>query len=60
MLLFLYIYKSTVQPCMEYWFHVWVGASICHLDMLDKFQKWLCKTVDPSFTVYVDSFLDYR
>ena len=35
----LYLCKSTTQPCMEYWCHVWVGASICYLDTIDKLQK---------------------
>ena len=30
----LYLYKSTMQPCMEYWIHVW--AAYCYLELLDK------------------------
>ena len=26
----LYLYKSTIQPCMEYCCHVWVGAPSCY------------------------------
>ena len=25
----LYLYKSTIRPCMEYYCHVWVGAPNC-------------------------------
>ena len=25
----LYLYESTIQPCMEYYFHDWAGASSC-------------------------------
>ena len=28
----LYLYKSTICPCMEYCCHVWAGASICYLE----------------------------
>ena len=35
----LYLYKSTIQPCMEYCCHVWVVAPSCYLELLDKLQK---------------------
>ena len=44
----LYLYKSTIRPCMEYCCHVWAGAPICYLELLDKLQKRICKTVGPS------------
>ena len=44
----LYLYKSTIQQCMEYCFHVWAGAPTCYLELLDKLQKQICRTVDPS------------
>ena len=31
----LYLYKSTICPCMEYCFHVWAGAPNCYLGLLD-------------------------
>ena len=30
---------------MEYCFHVWAGALSCYLEMLDKLQKQVCRTV---------------
>ena len=30
----LYLCKSTIQPCMEYYFHVWADAPSCHLEIL--------------------------
>ena len=39
------IYKSTIQPCMEYCCHVWAGAPSCYLELLDKLQKQICRTV---------------
>ena len=32
----LYLYKSTIQPYMEYCCHIWVGAPSCYLELLDK------------------------
>ena len=43
----LYLYKSTICPCMEYCFHVWAGAPNCYLELLNKLQKWICRTVSP-------------
>ena len=34
----LYLYKSTIQPCMKYCYHVWTGAPTCCLELLDKLQ----------------------
>ena len=28
----LYLYKSTIRPCMKYCCHVWAGAPSCYLD----------------------------
>ena len=35
----LYLYKSTIRPCMQYFCHVWAGAPNCYLEFLDKLQK---------------------
>ena len=35
----LYLYKSTLWPCMEYCYHAWAGALSCYLKLLDKLQK---------------------
>ena len=43
----LYLYKSTIRPCMEYCCQVWAGAPSCYLELLDKLQKRICRTVDP-------------
>ena len=44
----LYLYKSIIWPCMEYCCHVWAGAPSCYLELLDKLQKPICRTVNPS------------
>ena len=43
----LYLYKSTIRPCMEYCCHVWAGACSCYLELLDKLQKWICRIIGP-------------
>ena len=33
---------------MEYCCHIWAGAPNCYLELLDKLQKRICRTVGPS------------
>ena len=37
------------MPWMEYCCHVWAGAPSCFLELLDKLQKWICRTAGFSF-----------
>ena len=41
----LYLYKSTIWPCMGYCSYIWAGAPSCYLELLDKPQKQICRTV---------------
>ena len=50
----LYLYKSTIQPCMEYCCHVWAGAPCCYLELLDKIQKRICRTVGSSLAASLE------
>ena len=50
----LHLYKSTIWLCMEYCCHVWAGAPICYLELLDKLQKWICRTVGPSLAASLE------
>ena len=43
----LYLCKSTIHPCMEYCCQVWVGVPSCYLELLEKLQKRMCRTVGP-------------
>ena len=43
-----HLYKSTICSCMEYYCHVWAGAPSCYLELLDKLQKRIRRTVGPS------------
>ena len=50
----LYLYKSTIRPCMEYCCHVWASAPSCYLDLLDKLQKRICRIVGPSLAASLE------
>ena len=50
----LYLHKSTLRPWMEYCCHVRTGAPNCYLELLDKLQKWICRTVGPSFAASLE------
>ena len=50
----LYLYKSTICPCMEYCCHVWAAAPSCYLELLDKLQKRMCRTVGPSLAASLE------
>ena len=50
----LYLYKSTIRPCMEYCCHIWAGAPNCYLELLGKLQKQICRTVGPSHAVSLE------
>ena len=56
----LYLYKSTTHPCMEYCCHVWSGAPSCYLDLSDKLQKRICRTIGPSFTACLEPLAHRR
>ena len=56
----LYLYKSIIQPCMEYCCHGWAGAPSCYLELLDKLQKQICRTVGPSLAVSLEPLAHHR
>ena len=56
----LYLYKSTICPCMEYCCHVWAGAPSCYLELLDKLQKLTCRTVGPSLAASLELLAHLR
>ena len=56
----LYLYKSTICPCMEYCCHVWAGAPSCYLDLLDKLQKRICRIAGPSLAVSLEPLAHRR
>ena len=56
----LYLYKYTIWPCMEYGCHVWAGAPSCYLELLDKLQKQICRTVGPSLAASLEPLAHCR
>ena len=56
----LYLYKSTIHPCMEYCCHVWAGAPSCYLELLDKLQKPIRMTVGPSLAASLEQLAHRR
>ena len=56
----LYLYKSTMQACMKYCCHVWAGAPSCYLELLDKLQKQICRTVTPSLATSLEPLAHCR
>ena len=56
----LYLYKSTIRPCKEYCCHVWAGAHSCCLELLDKLQKQICRTVGPSLAASLEPLAHRR
>ena len=56
----LYLYKSTIRPCMEYSCHVWAGSPTCYFELLDKLQKRICRTVGPSLAASLEPFAHRR
>ena len=56
----LYLYKSTIHPCMEYCCHVWAGAPSCYLDLLDKLQKRICRIAGPSLADSLEPLAHHR
>ena len=45
---------------MEYCCHVWAGAPSCYLELLDKVQKRICRTVGPSFAASLEPLAHRR
>ena len=39
---------------MEYCCHIWAGAPGCYMELLDKLQKQLCRTVGPSLAASLE------
>ena len=56
----LYLCKCTIRPWMEYCCHVWAGSRSCCLALLDKLQKWICRTVGPSLIISLEPLAHRR
>ena len=47
-------------PSFEVAWYVLAGTLNCCLDMLEKSQKWICRTVDPMFAVSLELIANHR
>ena len=56
----LYLYKSTICPCMEYCCHIWACAPSCYLDLLDMLQRRICRIVGPSLAASLEPLAHHR
>ena len=56
----LFLDKSTIHQYMEYCCQVWAGAPRCYLELLDKLQKWICKTVGPSLAASLEPLAHHQ
>ena len=56
----LYLYKSTIHPCMEYSCQVWVGAPSYYLKLLGKLQKRICRNAGPSLAASLEPLTHCR
>ena len=56
----LYLYESTIRPCMEYCCCVWAGAPSCYVELLDRLQKRICRTVGPSLAAFLEPLVHRR
>ena len=45
---------------MECCCHVWAGALSCYLELLDKLQKRICRTVSPSLAASLEPLTHRR
>ena len=48
------------MPCMEYCCHVWAGPPSCYLELFDKLQKRMCRTVGPSVAISLEHLAHRR
>ena len=55
-----YLYKSTIHPCIEYRCCVWAGAPGCYLELLGKLQKPIYRTGGPSIAASFEPLGHYR
>ena len=45
---------------MEYCCHVWAGTPSGYLELLDKLQKWICRTLGPSLAASLELLAHFR
>ena len=56
----LYLYKSTIRPCIECCCQIWADAPSCYLEFLDKLRKQICRTDGLSLAVSLEPLAHRR
>ena len=51
---------SVNLPYDKYCCHIWAGTPSCDLEVLDKLQKRICRTVGPSLAVFLEPLAHHR
>ena len=52
--------KSTIQPCVEYCCDVWTSAPSYYLELLNKPEKWISRTVGLSLATSFEGLVHYQ
>ena len=50
----LYLYKSTIHPCLECCCHIWAGAPSFYFELLGKLPKMICGNFGPSLVTSLE------
>ena len=59
--LYLFVFIALyLRPCMEYYCHFLAGAPRWYLELLDKLQKQICRTVGPSLAASIEALANCR
>ena len=56
----LYLYKFTIGSCIEYCCHICASVPSCYLELLDKLEKRIYRTVGPSHTASLEPLAHCR
>ena len=56
----LYLYKSSIRPCIEYCCHIWAGAPADCLSLLDRIQRRICNAIGQDLSSKLDSLSHRR
>ena len=56
----MYLYKSTIHPCIKHCCNVLAGTPSCYLEILDKLQKQIYRTVGPSLAASLEPLAHRR
>ena len=56
----LYLYKSTIRPCMEYCCHACTSTPSFYMELLDELQKPICRAINPSHAASLEPLAHHR